>query len=218
MASTGVTHLLAYSLTIEPGTQFGELARRGRLPLASDDLVAETFFAIEEALGELGFDHYEVSNYARPGDEARHNLGYWRGHDSLGLGCAAFGTLRSPGHGEGYAVRYRNIIDPARYAAAAIQGAAQGESEGRTAPRTESEEVLDPEARLRERIMLGLRLASGFDLEGSAQELGVDGWTAARRRAADRLVNAGRLTIEGTRLRVPARARVFTDGIAASLF
>ena len=66
--------------------------------------------------------------------------------------------------------------------------------------------------------MLGLRLASGFDLEGSAQELGVDGWTAARRRAADRLVNAGRLTIEGTRLRVPARARVFTDGIAASLF
>ena len=238
VASTGVTHVSAYSLTIEPGTQFGELARRGRLPLASDDLVAETFFAIEEALGELGFDHYEVSNYARPGDEARHNLGYWRGHDYLGLGCAAFGTLRSPRHGEGYAVRYRNIIDPARYAAAAIQGAAhcesgerttapeesggrtalQVDSGGRTAPRIESEEVLDPEARLRERIMLGLRLASGFDLEGSAQELGVVGWTAARRRAADRLVNAGRLTIEGTRLRVPTRARVFTDGIAASLF
>ncbi len=103
VARTGVTHLSAYSLTIEPGTQFGELARRGRLPIAPDDAVADGFFAVEAALTAEGFVHYEISNYARPGAEARHNLGYWRGVDYLGLGCAAFGTLST---GDGSAVRY----------------------------------------------------------------------------------------------------------------
>jgi oxygen-independent coproporphyrinogen-3 oxidase len=205
VAATGVTHLSAYSLTIEPGTQFGELARRGRLPVAPDDAVADAFFAVEEALTALGFVHYEISNYARPGQEARHNLGYWRGADYLGLGCAAFGTLST---GAGAAVRYRNLIDPARYAAAARSGA-EVEAE---------REALDPETRLRERLMLGLRLLEGVDLAQSEADLGVPFWTPARRRAADRLVGRGRLTIEESRLRVPAAARVWTDGVAAELF
>src|SRR5690606_8979709 len=98
IAELGVTHLSAYTLTIEPGTLFGEVARRGRLPLASDDGMADAFFAIEEALRPFGLEHYEVSNYARPGDESRHNVGYWRGRDYLGLGCAAYGTIET---GEG---------------------------------------------------------------------------------------------------------------------
>src|SRR6185295_3884664 len=113
VAATGVTHISAYSLTIEPGTQFGELARRGRLPIAPDEAVAEAFFAIDEALSPLGFVHYEISNYARPGDEARHNLGYWRGHDYLGLGCGAFGTLSR--EGSTAARRYRNAVSPEVY-------------------------------------------------------------------------------------------------------
>src|SRR5262249_51125609 len=83
VAATGVSHLSAYSLTIEPGTQFGELFRRGRLPVAPDEAVADAFFAVEEALEAHGFVHYEISNYARPGQEARHNLGYWKGADYL---------------------------------------------------------------------------------------------------------------------------------------
>jgi oxygen-independent coproporphyrinogen-3 oxidase len=205
VAATGVTHLSAYSLTIEPGTQFGELARRGRLPVAPDDAVADAFFAVEEALTALGFVHYEISNYARPGQEARHNLGYWRGADYLGLGCAAFGTLST---GAGAAVRYRNQIDPARYAAAARSGA-EVEAE---------REALDPETRLRERLMLGLRLLEGVDLAQAEADLGVPFWTPARRRAADKLAARGRLAIEESRLRVPAAARVWTDGVAAELF
>jgi oxygen-independent coproporphyrinogen-3 oxidase len=205
VAATGVGHVSAYSLTIEPGTQFGELARRGRLPVAPDEAVAEAFFAIDEALSGEGFGHYEISNYARPGDEARHNLGYWRGVDYLGLGCAAFGTL---GDEDRAAVRYRNLTDPARYAAAAT-GAGELEAE---------REALDPETRLRERIMLGLRLAVGLDLDEAAAALGVPAWTPSRRRAAERLTASGRLAIEGGRLRIPTSARVYTDGIAAALF
>ena len=207
VAATGVTHLSAYSLTIEPGTQFGELARKGRLPVAPDDAVADAFFAVEEALSALGFVHYEISNYARPGQEARHNLGYWRGADYLGLGCGAFGTLST---GNGAAVRYRNLIDPARYVAAATSGAT-----------VEAErEALDPETRLRERLMLGLRLLEGVDpRRGPRGRSGrVPVWTPARRRAARRLVAQGGPTIRGgSRLRVPA-TRVWTDGVAASCF
>ncbi|MDI3291153.1 radical SAM family heme chaperone HemW [Polyangium sp. 15x6] len=210
VAETGVTHVSAYSLTIEPGTQFGELSRRGRLPIASEDGVAETFFAIEEALGAAGLGHYEISNYAREGHEARHNLGYWRGHDYVGLGCAAFGTVSGKGAGvrEGFALRYRNAIDPARYMRTALAGEAE----------VESEEPLDPETRLRERIMLGLRLREGFDLERSAAEVFATAWTPSRRQAAERLVQRGKLTIEGGTIRVPRDAWVLADGIAAELF
>ena len=207
VAATGVTHVSAYSLTIEPGTQFGELARKGRLPIAPDDAVAEAFFAIERVLEARGLAHYEISNYARPGDEAQHNLGYWRGTDYLGLGCAAYGTI---GDAAGHAVRYRNLPDPARYARAALGG--------ELAALVESEEPLDPETRLRERIMLGLRLRDGFDLEGSARELGIAAWTPERRRAADRLIARGDLAVEGGHLRLPTRARVYADGITAALF
>lgn len=205
VADTGVTHLSAYSLTIEPGTLFGELARKGRLPIATDDAVADAFFAVEEALGARGFEHYEISNYARPGQEARHNLGYWRGVDYLGLGCGAYGTLSAA---DGSARRTRNLTDPGRYVAAAIEGLPV-EAEG---------EDLPAETRLRERIMLGLRLREGFDFEAAAASLGVIAWSDARRRTADRLVARGRLEIEGGRVRVPARARIWTDGVAADLF
>jgi putative oxygen-independent coproporphyrinogen III oxidase len=208
VAATGVSHVSAYNLTIEPGTQFGELARRGRLPVAPEEAMVESFFAIEEALEGVGLEHYEISNYARPGHEARHNLGYWEGLDYLGLGCAAFGTL---GAKDGSARRYRNLTAPGRYIEAALAGASPRALE-------ESEEILDPEARLRERIMLGLRLREGFCLEAAAEALGVRAWPEARRRAAGRLEVAGRLEIEGGRLRIPRRSWVFADGTAAALF
>src|SRR5262249_25948301 len=156
-------------------------------------------------LEEEGFVHYEISNYAKPGDESRHNLGYWRGVDYLGLGVAAYGTLSLPG---GAAVRYRNLPDPARYARALREGPGLP---------VESEEPLDPETRLRERIMLGLRLAEGLDLEAAARALGVAAWTVERKRAAERLAAQGRLAIEGGRLSIPHRARVYADGTAAAL-
>jgi oxygen-independent coproporphyrinogen-3 oxidase len=201
----GLSHVSCYQLTIEPGTRFGELARRGRLPLADEGAVAEAFLAIDEALGARGLAHYEVSNYARPGQEARHNLGYWRGDEYLGLGCAAYGfVMTTPGEG----VRYRNLVLPERYLAA----------DDCTATR----EPLDAATLMRERIMLGLRVAGGVDLEEAARALGggsaIPVWTPERQRAAAWLLERGRIERAGSRVRVPRGAWLWTDDTAARLF
>jgi putative oxygen-independent coproporphyrinogen III oxidase len=91
----GVHHVSCYALTIEPDTHFGALHREGKLRVATEDHYADMFQAAERAFAGQGLAHYEVSNYAVPGEESRHNLHYWRGGDYLGLGAAAVGCLRS---------------------------------------------------------------------------------------------------------------------------
>jgi len=215
LAATGLEHLSCYQLTIEPGTQFGERRKRGLLPMADDAVVADAFLAIEEALESRGFRHYEISNYAVPGEEARHNLAYWRGDEYVGLGCAAFGFARDetrPGHG----LRWRNAIEPHKYVEATkhVRDDVLGEGDGISM----FAEQLDPLALLRERIMLGLRLAEGVDLGRAGAELGLDPFTPERLRAMDRLVERGRLRREGNVLTIPRAAWLFTDDIASRLF
>ncbi|HEX8795076.1 MAG TPA: radical SAM family heme chaperone HemW [Polyangiaceae bacterium] len=190
LADMGLSHMSCYQLTIEPGTRFGELAKRGRLPLADDGAVADAFVAIDAALGSRGLRHYEISNYARPGQEARHNLGYWRGDEYLGLGCAAYGFVEE---GTG-AVRYRNDPSPDRY----MTGAA------------DTREPIDAAARARERIMLGLRVTEGVDLAGLL--------TPDRERALGWLQERGRVVLDGTRARIPPGAWLWADDTAARLF
>ncbi len=201
LADLGLAHLSCYQLTIEPKTRFGELAKRGRLPLAEDGAVADSFLAIDEALSLRGFRHYEISNYAKPGQEARHNLGYWRGEEYLGLGCGAFGFTRARDAG----LRWRNELLPDKYVERAHD------------PTFEREE-LDAEAMLRERIMLGLRVEEGFDLGEAGDDLGVDAFTLERRRAIDALVARERLVATRTHLRIPRSAWLFADDTAARLF
>jgi putative oxygen-independent coproporphyrinogen III oxidase len=210
LVDAGLGHVSAYNLTIEAGTRFGELARRGRLPLAEDAAMVESFFAIDEALSRRGLVHYEISNYGVAGAESRHNLGYWRGSCYLGLGCGAYGTLPDGGS----VLRYRNQPLPERYIAA-CHGDAPLYGLG---ARVDSVEALSPETRLRERIMLGLRIADGLDLAEAAAEVGAPPWPADRARAAERLVKRGRLVRDGDRLWVPREAWVFADGTAAELF
>jgi putative oxygen-independent coproporphyrinogen III oxidase len=221
MSDLGVAHLSAYQLTIESGTRFGELARRGRLPLADDGQVAESFLAIDETLGERGFRHYEISNYARTGEEARHNIGYWRGDEYLGLGCGAYGFARTqrlepserpePVGLEGAGTRWRNEVVPEKYVTATVPIAGR-------AIAGSSDEPLDGETLLRERIMLGLRMSDGIDLDAIALDLGVEAWTPERVRAAAWLLERGRIEREGSRLRIPRSAWLWTDDTAARLF
>lgn len=223
LADLGLMHMSCYQLTIEARTRFGELARRGRLPLAEDSLVAEAFLAIEDALMARGLDHYEVSNYAYPGQEARHNVGYWRGDEYLGLGCGAFGFARTEPTGSSsiHGVRWRNAARPEAYARGAIATAtgAFGVAEGAVdAPGESANEHLDGETLLRERIMLGLRLASGFDMNEAANDLGVLAWTTERSKAAKRLEERGQLVREGSVLRIPRRAWLWSDDVASRLF
>ena len=184
--------------------------------------MADSFLAIDEALGDRGFRHYEISNYARPGEEARHNLGYWRGDEYLGLGCGAYGFVRArpgaraPSVGSddsepvapaqpARGVRWRNEVVPERYVAAERQSAPV-------------EEPLDGETLMRERIMLGLRMDEGIDLDAIALDLGVPAWTPERRRAAAWLEARGRIDKSGSCIRVPRPAWLWTDDTAARLF
>ena len=205
VADLGLSHVSAYGLTIEPGTRFGELHKKGKLPIATDDAVMEAFAAVHGALAERGLERYEVSNYAKPGEEARHNVGYWRGQDYLGLGCAAVGTISRP---DGSARRAKNARDPRQY----MRLAQAGE------PTATDVEELDAETRLKERIMLGLRLTRGLDLGAAAADLGVDPLPADRRRSLEKLVRRGAVTADGLTIRITDAARHLTDGIAAELF
>lgn len=219
LVDLGLSHVSSYQLTIESGTRFGELARRGRLPLAEDGAVAESFLAIDEALGARGLRHYEISNYARPGEEARHNLAYWRGDEYLGLGCGAVGFARMDTGAPARGVRWRNAVRPEEYLES-TRDIAPGTLFDRASRISPALEELSAEDLLRERIMLGLRLESGFDIEGAARSLGVEAWTPSRRRALQWLEERGRVvrSSDGGGLTIPRSAWLWTDDTCARLF
>jgi oxygen-independent coproporphyrinogen-3 oxidase len=200
----GIRHVSAYALTIEPGTQFGELYRKGRLTVATEDDYAAMFVAAGERFRRHGFGHYEVSNYAVPGEESRHNQHYWRGGDYLGLGAAAVGCLD---HGAGSARRWKNATVGEEYMAALAS---------RQAFEAESED-LDAEMLIREALMLGLRTREGVDLEAVARRTGLDP-REGRGEAIARRVARGDLVDEGDRLAIPEKRWLHLDGIVTDLF
>jgi oxygen-independent coproporphyrinogen-3 oxidase len=135
-------HLSAYALTYEEDTPFFEKLQRGEWRQDEAREIA-MFERTREVLGAGGLIDYEISNFARPGFESRHNLAYWRGADYLGLGPSACSTIGGR--------RWRNVPDTRAYA----ERLARGES-----VRGELE-TLDPATRAKERIMFGLRMREG---------------------------------------------------------
>lgn len=212
VVATGVCHVSAYLLTIEPGTAFGARHRKGQLPLLEDALVAESFVRVHDALEALGFHHYEISNFARPGRSSRHNLGYWRGEPYLGIGLGAFGTL--PAAAQTPVVRYRNTAQIDRYLETQTWPHPTRDRAGALQPYHQVEE-LDAPTLLSERLMLGLRLAEGIDPEQLSSEFG-DVWRS-RAPAVDRLTQRGRLRWEAGRLNIPHSQWLFADGIISEL-
>jgi oxygen-independent coproporphyrinogen-3 oxidase len=200
----GLSHVSAYALTFEASTPFGASLRKGLLKPAPEEHYAEMFQGLERRFGQAGLSHYEVSNYARPGEESMHNLHYWRGGNYLGLGAAAVGCLTSA---PGAARRYRNHPDAERYMArCAVPKAVEV-----------YEESLAAGDLIREALMLGLRTAEGVCLATLATRVGVDP-LSGRERAVRRRMDQGDLVLEGARLRVPHSRWLFLDGIVADLF
>lgn len=144
-------HLSLYQLTIEDGTAFGDRFRRGKLPgLPGEDLAADMFFLTQDICDAAGLPGYEVSNHAKPGQESRHNLIYWRGGDYVGIGPGAHGRLTLAGQ------RYATTteLSPAKWLSQA-SSAETGES-GR--------EVLSAQDQAGEYLMMSLRTSEGLDL------------------------------------------------------
>ncbi len=182
-------HLSAYNLTYEEDTAFFDSLRRGEMR-ENEDHDAEFFHLADELLTAAGFDHYETSNYAKPGHHSTHNQGYWRGEDYLGLGPSAISTLDG--------VRWKNVPDTARYVSQ-IQSIGHALIES---------ETLDAEARRLERIALGLRTKDGIALGLLDSD--------ARGRAAH-FASEGLARIEGDRLILIHHGRALVDPIAAEL-
>lgn len=194
--ATGVEHVSAYALTIEPDTQFGALHRKGRLTLAPEGDFADTFERGRALLARAGLEHYEVSNHARPGQTSRHNQHYWRGGDYLGLGAGAVGTLDGR--------RTKNDPRPERYLADPARAVV-------------FEEELGPDDRVREALMLGLRTREGVAFGAVRERTGRDP-RAGRERAIERRVARGDLEVDDEGMRVPPARWLHLDGIVADLF
>ena len=143
-------HLSLYQLTIEPGTQFATLHARGAFRLPEGDDAARLYLATAEEAARFGLAFYEVSNYAKPGAESRHNLAYWRYGDYIGIGAGAHQRLTMP---DGRLLAARRHRAPEEWLAR-VQRDGHAVTE---------EEPLTPRDRGREALLMGLRLAEGVD-------------------------------------------------------
>lgn len=186
-------HISAYNLTYEEDTAFFESLRRGEMN-ADEDRDADQFFLAHDLLTAAGFEHYETSNYARPGHRSSHNRGYWTGEPYLGLGPSAVSTLPDPA-APGRTLRHRNAADTDRYVRMI-------ETLGHAREETEA---LDAEDLRLERLALLLRTTEGAPLQ------------LADRAALDPLVDNRLVTIEGGRIVLTRAGSALVDPIAASL-
>jgi putative oxygen-independent coproporphyrinogen III oxidase len=157
--SFGTGHLSLYQLTIEPGTRFATLVREGRFTPLDDDAAADLFEITRAMTETAGLPAYEVSNHARPGEESRHNLTYWRYQDYCGIGPGAHGRRGGPG-GLRATVRHRK---PENWLAA-IERQGDGIAESR---------ALSVSEQASEAMLMGLRLAEGVDLAALAARFGL---------------------------------------------
>ncbi|GIV85114.1 MAG: coproporphyrinogen III oxidase [Candidatus Roseilinea sp.] len=192
-------HLSLYALTIEVGTPMHDWTRRGELPLPDPDLAADMYEFAERALDQAGFEHYEISNWCKPGRACAHNLIYWRNEPYHGFGAGAHGsTIRR---------RYWKVKRPADYIARIAQGAPV---------ELGSEDVDEPTSR-GETMMLGLRLLhEGVDQARFAERYGAP-VAHFYARALEQGVAQGLLEVTDERIRLTERGR-FVSNQAMRLF
>lgn len=149
-----IPHMSLYSLILENHTVFMNRMRRGKLPLPKEDLEAEMFDYIISELEKAGFDHYEISNFSKPGFESRHNLMYWDNAEYYGIGAGASGYVDG--------VRYKNH-GPIRHYLQAVEAGN---------PRVQ-EEVLTLNEKMEEEMFLGLRKKSGVSKKRFEEKFGL---------------------------------------------
>ena len=186
-------HVSAYALTLDGGSPWGAGGVEN-LP-AEDDVVAQ-YWALTRAAAARGFEHYEISNYARPGHRARHNLGYWRAGEYLAAGPGACGFVGD--------VRYGNIKPLTRWRAAVDAG---------TLP-VETSERLTPRQRLAERLILGLRTSDGVPAAWLAERTASE---PALARRIDEWERAGHLVADGARVRLTESGFILSDALFVDL-
>ena len=185
-------HLSAYALSPETGTRIHAAIERGKISLPSDDAVARMYDMARETLASAGYRHYEISNFAMPGHECRHNGKYWRREGYLGLGPSAHGLL-FPGESAPFGMRTANPASLPKYASRVGEGLLPWADFG----------ARSGEDAWKEFLIFGLRQAEGVSVEEGEKRYGPR--PKEMPGAVDRLVESGCLVRIRDRLRMPER-------------
>jgi oxygen-independent coproporphyrinogen-3 oxidase len=178
----GLEHIAIYNLMYEEGTPMA-----ARLDRLDEELEREMYDRIRARLKAAGFVHYEISNFAKPGFECRHNQLYWNGGEYFGCGPAA--------HSHWKGIRWANVSNLDDYCA--------------NGPRREFEEMLDPEAKERETLVMGLRQLAGVEVSSKVWKNLAESFQG--------LEKEGLLEIDGRRVRLSDEALFVSDAVFAEL-
>lgn len=188
-----VQHVSAYHLTIEPATAFGRRLAKGRMREVAESQSEREYALVEEMLCRAGFEHYEVSNYARAGRRSKHNSSYWHQAEYLGIGPGAHSFNGVERHwseqslGE-YVVRREYVS-----------------------------EILTEQDFRNESVMTSLRCAEGIDMDSFTQRFGAEE-SVRLRTLAQRWVKSGDLIDDGDRIYIPTSRFLISDAVIESLF
>jgi oxygen-independent coproporphyrinogen III oxidase len=198
----GPDHLSLYALTLEEGTPLTRDVERGRRPGPDPDLQADMFEWNRERLPRAGFHHYEVSNWARPERQCRHNLVYWRNGDWLGLGAGAHSHL--------FGERFANALTPSRYVALVDESASSGAATSSAMRHVTYREAFDRCREMSETVILALRLREGLDLQVFEARF-VTSLESAFPRPLEETLKLGLTEVVGGRLRLRDEAVLLGD-------
>ncbi|NLR38418.1 radical SAM family heme chaperone HemW [Novosphingobium sp. ERW19] len=195
----GTGHLSLYQLTIEPGTRFATLVREGKLTPLDDDQAADLFTLTRDITAAAGLPAYETSNHARPGEESRHNLTYWRYQDYVGIGPGAHGRRLGAA-----TVRHKKPENFLR----AVSGHGHGIAE---------EHQLIPSDQAMEAVLMGLRLTEGIAPAALAGRFGLAATALIDPAKRDFYLRIGHLAQDGDRLRVTEQGAPLLEALLAEL-
>ena len=189
-----IPHMSLYSLILENHTVFMNRMRRGKLPLPKEELEAEMFEYIIEELEKAGFEHYEISNFSKPGFESRHNLVYWDNAEYYGLGAGASGYVDG--------IRYKNHGPIRHYLEAVEAGKARI-----------TEEHLTLEEKMEEELFLGLRKKTGVSKARFEEKFGVS-FDQRYGQVVANLTEQGLLVPDDKQVRMTKRGLFLGDTVA----
>ncbi len=196
-------HLSLYQLTIEPATQFEALFRQGKIVLPDEDTAAALYDMTGDECARAGLWAYEISNYARPGEESRHNLAYWRYLDYAGVGPGAHGRVTIGG----------SLHATRRHRAPEVWAdRVEGAGDGLT-----SDEPVRSEERAREALLMGLRLSEGIDLARFVARTGRAAADSVDGSVLSQCIAAGYLIETPERLLATREGRIRLDSLLAAL-
>ncbi|WP_343612083.1 radical SAM family heme chaperone HemW [Novosphingobium sp.] len=197
--SFGTDHLSLYQLTIEPGTRFERLVRDGAFAPLEDDPAADLFTLTRQITAAHGLPAYEVSNHARPGQQSRHNLAYWRYQDYAGIGPGA--------HGRRHATATTRHKKPENWLSA-IEAQGDGIQEARQ---------LSIREQAAEAMLMGLRLAEGVDLAALSTRFGLSPEELATPARLELYERQGLVWNEGPRIGVTEPGMLVLNALIGEL-